>query len=205
MSIDQDTSWSVRWWLLMFSCSQCWCELLAMTHPPHHAAGGGVQRYNVSTITLAKLFTTLFVKGELKENWSNIPICVWMIALSCCTHETLHALLKQMHNVCKSDWVDWCWTQDTDLLWQGGDTCKYNFCLPESPEDRLTVSLAFETLIQCYLPLRCILKQIWSIWITKSLVTPGLVCARNEFWKKEILKENFTGYNRGNISKIMLH
>ena len=90
MSIDQDTSWSVRWWLLMFSCSQCWCELLAMTHPPHHAASGGVQRYYVSTITLAKLFTTLFVKGELKENWSNIPICVWMIALSCCTRETLH-------------------------------------------------------------------------------------------------------------------
>ena len=29
-----------------------------MTHPPHHAAGGGVQWYNVSTITLAKLFTT---------------------------------------------------------------------------------------------------------------------------------------------------
>ena len=203
MSIDQDTSWSVRWWLLMFSCSQCWCELLAMTHPPHHAASGGVQRYNVSTITLAKLFTTLFVKGELKENWSNIPICVWMIALSCCTRETLHYSNKCTMFARAIKRVDA--GHRTQTVVTGGDTCKYNFCLPESPEDRLTVSLAFETLIQCYLPLRCILKQIWSIWITKSLVTPGLVCARNEFWKKEILKENFTGYNRGNISKIMLH
>lgn len=80
-----------------------------------------------------------------------------------------------------------------------------------SGEDRLTGSLASETLIQCYSPLRCILKQIWSIWITKTRVTPGRVLStvhsvpEMNSKQKEILKKDFTGYNGRNISKIMLH
>ena len=146
------------------------------------------------------------VEGKLEQH-PNLCLDDRIVLL----HSGNIALLKQMHNVCKSDWEGWCWTQDTDLLWQGGDTCKYNFCLPQSPEDRLTVSLAFETLIQCYLPLRCILKQIWSIWITKTRVTPGRVLStvhsvpEMNSKQKEILKKDFTGYNGRNISKIMLH